>query len=254
MRRFKRIIGGCSVNKSLVTNLLSIVIIGLGFVSPVYKDQITSIGFFAFSGAITNWIAIYMLFEKVPGLYGSGVIPNRFEEFRAGIKKMIMEQFFNAENIDRFFHEAGNKKSENSIARAIDFNPIIERIDYDVVFSNLVKVVLESSLGGMLMMFGGEQALIPLKEPFIGKMKISLGEIVKSENFLSALEDNLLPQNMSGEIIKKINEIIDQRLEELTPKAVKEIIQEMIRIHLGWLVVWGGVFGGLIGLVMSFVN
>jgi hypothetical protein len=34
---------------------------------------------------------------------------------------------------------------------------------------------------------------------------------------------------------------------------VKEIIQTMIRQHLGWLVVWGGVFGGLIGLGTSFI-
>ena len=31
---------------------------------------------------------------------------------------------------------------------------------------------------------------------------------------------------------------------------VKEIIQEMIRSHLGWLVVWGGVFGAVIGAVV----
>ena len=32
---------------------------------------------------------------------------------------------------------------------------------------------------------------------------------------------------------------------------VKHIIQDMIRKHLGWLVVWGGVFGGLIGLLVG---
>ena len=40
---------------------------------------------FALSGGITNWIAIHMLFEKIP-FYGSGVIPKRFEEFKTGIK------------------------------------------------------------------------------------------------------------------------------------------------------------------------
>jgi len=34
---------------------------------------------------------------------------------------------------------------------------------------------------------------------------------------------------------------------------VKEIIERMIQEHLGWLVVWGGVFGGLIGLVTTFI-
>ena len=36
----------------------------------------------------------------------------------------------------------------------------------------------------------------------------------------------------------------------LTPETVKELLAAVIRQHLGWLVVWGNVFGGLIGLVV----
>ena len=57
-------------NKSFVTNALSVLIIVIGYISPVQAELIKSIGFFALSGAITNWLAIYMLFEKVPFLYG----------------------------------------------------------------------------------------------------------------------------------------------------------------------------------------
>jgi hypothetical protein len=46
---------------------------------------------------------------------------------------------------------------------------------------------------------------------------------------------------------------VQQRLEELTPQMVKEIMQQMIQDHLGWLVIWGGLFGGLIGLVTAFL-
>ncbi|ETZ10388.1 hypothetical protein AJ90_15080 [Vibrio parahaemolyticus M0605] len=28
----------------------------------------------------------------------------------------------------------------------------------------------------------------------------------------------------------------------------------MIKEHLGWLVVWGGVFGGLIGVISTFIG
>ena len=38
-----------------------------------------------------------MLFEKVPGLYGSGVVPSRFEEFKEGIAHLMMKQFFTEE-------------------------------------------------------------------------------------------------------------------------------------------------------------
>ena len=41
-----------------------------------------------------------MLFEKVPGLYGSGVIPNQFKQIKMSIKQLFMEQFFNRENIN----------------------------------------------------------------------------------------------------------------------------------------------------------
>jgi hypothetical protein len=34
---------------------------------------------------------------------------------------------------------------------------------------------------------------------------------------------------------------------------VKELMQQLIAEHLGWLVVWGGVFGALIGLVSSLL-
>ena len=60
------------MNKSFLTNLLSVILIGIGFVSPYYSNEIKTMGFFAFSGALTNWIAIHMLFEKVPGFYAIG--------------------------------------------------------------------------------------------------------------------------------------------------------------------------------------
>jgi len=44
-------------------------------------------GVFALSGSVTNWIAVHMLFDKVPFLYGSGVILDRFEDIKLGLKK-----------------------------------------------------------------------------------------------------------------------------------------------------------------------
>ena len=74
------------LNKSFLTNLTAIIIIVTGYLCPIEPDLMKSIGFFALSGAVTNWLAIHMLFEKVPFLYGSGVIPNRFDEFKFAIK------------------------------------------------------------------------------------------------------------------------------------------------------------------------
>ena len=56
------------------------------------------------------------------------------------------------------------------------------------------------------------------------------------------------------EIIGKIEYLVIQRLNELTPDMVKKIVQDMIHQHPGWLVIWGGVFGGFIGLITGFMR
>ena len=112
---------------------------------------------------------------------------------------------------------------------------------------------MESSFGGMLGMFGGVSALEPLKEPFTAKMKSSINTIVHTDAFQNTLKDALSNGNISDNIQEKIQVVVYERLEELDAKMVKNIILDMMKEHLGWLVVWGGFFGGLIGLVGSFV-
>jgi uncharacterized membrane protein YheB (UPF0754 family) len=228
------------LNKSLITNVLTILIVVTGYLTV--NALVFTVGLFAMSGAITNWLAVHMLFEKVPGLYGSGVIPARFEDFKEGIRELMMQQFFTEENIDRFLSDRDRK------AAHFNLGPVIDKIDFSPSYDSLVDVIQESSFGGMLAMVGGTAALEPLKEPFIEKMKLSLIDMSQSEEFDDLLRDEMEQPNVLAEMRLKIQSIIEQRLDELTPQLVKEIIQRMIKKHLGWLVVWGGVFGGLIGL------
>jgi len=227
------------MNKSIMTNGLALAVVVVGYL--LEQPIVLTVGLFALSGAITNWLAIHMLFERVPGLYGSGVIPARFEDFKLGIRDLMMTQFFTAENIDRFL-QSTDKISDFQLA------PVIEKVDMSPAYDALVKVILESSFGSMLGMFGGEDALKPLKEPFLKSMQSSLTEITQEESFQVLLREELEQPDVMSEIQQQIGVIVEKRLDELTPQLVKEIIQQMIKKHLGWLVVWGGVFGGLIGL------
>ena len=233
------------MNKSLITNLVAVAVLAAGYLSG--QPLLLSVGLFAVSGAITNWLAVHMLFEKVPGLYGSGVIPDRFEEFKAGIKSLMMNQFFTDENIDRFVQQSADAAAHTNLS------PVIDKVDMSPSFDALVEVIKSSPFGGMLGMVGGDAALAPLKDPFIEKMKNSMREMVQSEAFLASLQQGEDGHANSG-IKDSISDIVDSRLEELTPEKVKEIIQEMIHKHLGWLVVWGGVFGGLIGLIAGLLG
>ena len=84
----KNFIKNVIYDKNYSTNALALLVTLLGIISG--SSFISSVGFFALSGAITNWLAIHMLFEKVPYLRGSGVIPERFEEFKGAIKTLMM--------------------------------------------------------------------------------------------------------------------------------------------------------------------
>jgi uncharacterized membrane protein YheB (UPF0754 family) len=233
------------LNKSIITNGLALALVLLGF----FLDNIIikTVGLFAVSGAITNWIAVHMLFEKVPGLYGSGVIPERFEDFKSGIRTLVMEQFFSKENIQRFLDDS--KQPIN-----LDFAPIIKKVDLAPTFDSLVEVIKDSSFGQMLGMFGGIEALEPMRQPFVDKMGSALENITQDPKFTMLLQEELTQSDVQQDLHEKINQIVEQRLNELTPKMVKDIIQDMIRQHLGWLIVWGGVFGGLIGLLTALLN
>ena len=236
------------MNKSLITNVIatSLVTTGLVLESPLH-EVILSTGLFALAGGVTNWLAIHMLFEKVPGLYGSGVISARFEDFKVGINTLVMDQFFSKDNLDRFFNEMVSEDDNHKL----DFHDVIDSTDLNGAYDSLVSTIMESSFGSMLGMFGGVEALTPLKAPFIVKMKQSLNEMAHSDAFQASIREKLTSTPVSQNIHQQIEYVVSARLEELTPQMVKDIIQTMIRQHLGWLVVWGGVFGGLIGLVAS---
>ena len=221
------------MNKSLITNIISLLIVFYGLYSPVYSAEIFMAGLFALSGGITNWLAIHMLFEKVPFLYGSGVITERFKDFKSGIRELILEEFFNKDTVKDFL----SKKPIESIS---------ENLDDELIFSKIIEAIRESSLGSMVDMLGGEKSLEPIRKPIKNKIVEIIQDLGSSIN-----EEKV---DYSSEMISKIEQLIDKRLDELSPNEIKNIIEKIIKNHLGWLVVWGGVFGFLIGSFLGIIG
>lgn len=96
----------------------------------------------------------------------------------------MMEQFFTAENIDRFLNKEMSGKTLN-------LEPVLEKVDFNPTFDSLVNVIANSSFGSMLAMFGGAEALQPLKEPFVEKMQEAVVEISQSDAVKEALKGQL---------------------------------------------------------------
>lgn len=235
------------MSKSDITNIFTILIMAYGYSNS--NNIVFMVGLFAFSGAITNTLAIHMLFEKVPFLYGSGVIESKFKEFKLSIRNLLMEQFFTKEKLNNFFQDEMNSAKTN-----INFEKILQNTDFTLAFNSLKESIMQSPFGGMIAMFGGEGAIDGLKESFIQKLQSSIIEISKTQTFQETMNEALKNEDFTNDIYNKLTLIVDSRLEELTPKMVKDIVQNMIKDHMFWLVVWGAVFGGLIGFIGALVS
>jgi len=233
------------ISKSLIVNLISLALVIISyFVPQEYSKYLFYSGLFALSGAITNQIAIFMIFNKVPFIYGSGVIEENFDKFKSSLKKMIMEQFFSKEQLDKFFEQEEEK---------LDLTPLVDKIDFNIAFDSLKEGIMESKFGQLINMFGGESSLELLRVTFNEKLNKSIKSILNSEFFKKQLNYQIRHSNLSEDLTIKIDNIIESRLEMLGPKSVKELLDKLIKEHLEWLVVWGGFFGGLIGLLSVLI-
>lgn len=50
-------------------------------------------------------------------------------------------------------------------------------------------------------------------------------------------------------ILYELDRVMTTKMVVITPAMVKTILERVIREHLGWLVVWGNVFGAMIGVI-----
>ncbi len=122
---------------------------------------------------------------------------------------------------------------------------VIDVIDFNTAFDSLVDVIMGSSFAGMLSMVGGANALAPLKEPFVEKMHEFLAQVSEDQDILDQVQ-----QDSAKNLLSSVEQVVDQRLDE-PPQLVKGNHSGDDQKHLGWLVVWGGVIGGIIGLATT---
>ena len=233
------------MSKATLTDLVALVIIIVAIFTPQpFYEPLLYTGLFALSGSLTNHLAIHMLFHRVPFLYGSGVIEQNFEALKRAILEMMLKEFFTKEHLDAFI------KKET---KAIDLKPLIQSADLNGAFDALLQSVMESTLGGAVQLFGGKEAFENMRDPFIKHLRVTLEKVVASETFNKQLETLMGQDVLSDNLKEKIKHIIEARLEKLDAKQTKRLIEHLMQEYLGWLVVWGGVVGGLIGLISSFI-
>ena len=73
---------------------------------------------------------------------------------------------------------------------------------------------------------------------------VSPEELASQPMFQASTSDALAGETPEQQSIRQLL----LRVQELTAERVKSLVEDVIRKQLGWLVVWGNVFGALIGV------
>ncbi len=254
------------MDKGTASNITSACVLTLGLLldSGAAQAWILSAGLFGFSGGITNWLAVKMLFDRIPGLIGSGVIPARFREIRRKIKDIILEHFFDEEYLRRFFAENQQDidwsryiKSSNG-----DRSPVASFVEQQwekltgaeviqPMIDEQIDKLSESSVGGLLMIVGLDNvrpAVNRFVSAFVSRMQEKV--LAAAENVsVSDLQIELDVERVVEDIRAQVEPLLEKKLEELHSGDVKRMMEDVIRSHLGWLIVWGNVFGGALGIL-----
>ena len=243
-------------NKGDWSNLIAFLLMLSGIIcvqidsGNFFFRYLLSFGLFGFAGGITNWLAVKMLFDKIPFLYGSGVIPRQFKVIREEVKKTIMKTFFDSEYLESYINDrAKGLMGELKLGDRIKAG--MEKPEFD---KTLIDKLTEMSAKpeGMLIqtmaqMFGGVPMLVPVIKPLI------LGF---ADEFASSFTDNFDVQEFVkvDKIREELDKLMSQKLLLLTPQLVKALMEEVIREHLSWLIIWGNLFGGLLGIISQILG
>lgn len=245
--------GPAFLNKGKVSTSLSFLLLLLGLAVTVAEAEaptavpawllvagpwVMATGLFGFAGGITNWLAVKMLFDRVPGLYGSGVIPNRFREIRAKIKQLIMTHFFDEAYLERFFEEHGHQLGGDGLEQ--ELRELLASEEADRAIEGELERLKQGPMGMMIRLAGNDMLKV-LVSGFIDGLIDRVAPMAEARLRQKSIDIPALRE--------QVDRLLEVKLEELTPEIVKRMMEQVMREHLGWLIVWGNVFGGLIGLL-----
>ncbi len=231
------------LDKGSISSLISLGLLIAGWFGARYavtgSGWLLAAGLFGFAGGMTNWLAVKMLFDPVPLLYGSGVIPARFREIRAQIRDLILRHFFSDDQLSRHMHwHCGNGDPDPEMERLVQ--ALMQSSEVDAAIDRKLAELVQSPLG-MVLQIAGARRVKPLVREFLGEAGQALAPRLQRELNAKVLDPALLRE--------RVDQLLAARLEELSPDMVKKMMEEVIREHLGWLVVWGNVLGGVVGVL-----
>ena len=126
---------------------------------------------------------------------------------------------------------------------------MMESDAFDTVLDEKLAALGQAPAFAPMMAMGMQPAqLKPLVKPFVLDLGLDLAPLV-----LGNVRDPAKIVEIAT-VRSEIQKYMNVRLRYLTEERVTRLLEFVIRSHLGWLVVWGNVFGAAIGLMAQIIG
>ena len=184
----------------------------------------------AFTGWITTWIAVKMLFHprrpiNILGFKLQGIFPKNQQLIAQKLGQVVSKEFLSFAEI-----EAKVTNPEN-----------LEKLKPEIE-NHIDKFLKEklSTVFPMLSMFIGDKTINQLKAAFLTELESLFPILMK--NYMSTLEKDL-----------DLEKIVTEKVASFSSEKLEDILDQITKKEFQFLEVIGAVFGLLIGLVQVLI-
>lgn len=210
-------------------------------------ELIRAAGLFGFTGGVTNWLGIKLIFKRIPGVFFSGAVVRNISVTKKLLADFIVESFFSPLQVKQYIEQKANCY--------LTFESFDEHLE-NLVNSARVKAMINEQLDflmgtpeGLKLQFLGitKAKLEPLVKPQLLRMRVSIVPLL-----LSCVES--LELLNADHLREQIVDLISTRTHELSAQQVEQLVIDAVYRHLSWIVFWGCVLGAVIGCLAEVAS
>ena len=196
-----------------------------------WTDYIVPILFSAFTGWVTTWIAIKMLFHprKPISIFGfkvQGIFPKNQQLIAQKLGQVVSKEFLSFAEI------------EAKVINPDNLEKLKPEIEAHIDIFLREKLV---TLFPMLSMFIGDKTINQLKTAFLTELENLFPILMK--NYMKKLESDL-----------DLEKIVTEKVASFSSEKLEDILNQITKKEFQFLEVIGAVFGFIIGLVQVLLT
>lgn len=196
-----------------------------------WTDYIVPVLFSAFTGWVTTWIAIKMLFHprKPISIFGfkvQGIFPKNQQLIAQKLGQVVSKEFLSFAEI------------EAKVINPDNLEKLKPEIEAHIEIFLREKLV---TLFPMLSMFIGDKTINQLKTAFLTELENLFPILMK--NYMKKLESDL-----------DLEKIVTEKVASFSSEKLEDILNQITKKEFQFLEVIGAVFGFIIGLVQVLLT